>query len=48
MNCEHKRRVVDMYGVLKSCGIIIVVCGCGIIIVVCEYNGDVVDVYGDK
>ena len=26
-----------MYGVLKSCGSVIVIC---------EYNGDVVDVYG--
>ena len=28
-----------MYGDLKSCGSVIVVC---------EYNGSVVDVYGDK
>jgi hypothetical protein len=33
------RSVVDGYGDLESCGSVIVVC---------EYNGSVVDVYGDK
>ena len=37
MFCEYCGSVVDMYGVLKSCGSIVVVC---------EYNGSVVDVYG--
>ena len=37
MFCEYCGSVVDMYGVLKSCGSIIVVC---------EYKGSVVDVYG--
>jgi hypothetical protein len=31
--------VVNVYEVLKNCGSVIVIC---------EYNGSVVDVYGDK
>jgi hypothetical protein len=34
--CANCGSVVDVYGVLKSCGSVIVVC---------EYNGSVVDVY---
>ena len=39
MVCEYKGSVVSVsvYGVLKSCGSVIVIC---------EYNGDVVDVNG--
>ena len=38
VNCKYKGSVVDVYGVLKSCGNVKVIC---------EYNGDVVDVYGN-
>jgi hypothetical protein len=37
--CEYNGSVVDVYGVLKSCGSVIVVC---------EYDRSVVDVYGDE
>ena len=38
MFCKYCGIVLYMYGVLKSCGSVIVFC---------EYNGDVVDVYGN-
>jgi hypothetical protein len=34
--CEYLRSVLDVYGVLKSCGSVIVIC---------EYNGSVMNVY---
>jgi hypothetical protein len=39
MVCKCFGSVINMYGVLKNCGSVIVFC---------EYNESVVDVYGDK